>query len=70
MIPVTGVVGELSPAKLLRIDLEARSPSSKVQVGWVEERAQRGVEYGAQAVRNLTASAAGGRVKRNIQVEG
>lgn len=42
VIPVTGVVGELSPAKLLRIDLEARSPSSKVQVGRVEKRAQRG----------------------------
>lgn len=45
MIPVAGVVGELSPAKLLKVDLE---PSSEVQVGRDEWRAQLGVEDGAQ----------------------
>ena len=40
-ISVMAVMGELSPAKLLRIGLEARSPSSRVEVGRVEE-----VHYG------------------------
>ena len=56
---VACVVRELSPAKLLRLDLEARSPSSKVQVGRDEERAQRGVDYGCLIVRNSMRSAAG-----------
>lgn len=56
---VACVVRELSPAKLLRVDLEARSPSSKVQVGRDEERAQRGVDDGYLVVRDLMRSAAG-----------
>jgi hypothetical protein len=37
-------VGEMLPAKLLRVDLEARSPSSEVEVGRVEEGARWDVE--------------------------
>ena len=38
-------VGEMLPAKLLRVDFEARSPSSEVEVGRVEEGARWDVEW-------------------------
>ena len=62
-------MGELSPAKLLRIGPEARSPSSRVEVGRVEE-----VHYGtSDRLRDLSKGQGERcqcRAKRDIQVEG